>query len=306
MSLMKRPVLLLVAIVSLSMAPIAYAFDEGHGGGGDNGGDHGNGDHGGGNGNGGAGNLPDNQGPLQVGYVVVTPTSTNTSGLVVFETFGEHKGNTTTQAGVLPSGMTMSAMLFVTTNGRLSRNLGVAMANPDPKNNANVTLTLFDETGTALTPQKITVNAGTQTAQFVTQVFSSQSSSLADFTGTLAVVSDIPIAVVGLRFRGDNFSTIPITNLSPAAMPVISAGVGGPSAVILPQFASGGGWAAELVLANSGNAALSVRVDFFNQDGTPMTVNLNDQTLSSFSPLAIPPHGVTVLAARDAEGDDDF
>ncbi len=251
--------------------------------------------------------APNPASPIQVGYVVVTPTSTNTSGLVVFETFGEMKGNTATQAGVLPAAMTTSAMVFVSTNGRLSRDLGVAIANPNPTD-ASVTMALYHSDGTALaTATPFTVKAKMQTAEFVTQVFASQVMQLQDFTGSLTISSSIPVAIVGLRFRGENFSTIPVTNLGPeSTVPVISTGVGGTGAVILPQFAAGGGWASQLILANSGTAPLTVEVDIFNQDGTPLAVTLNGSTQSKFSGLTIPPKGVTVLSKLDADGDDGF
>jgi hypothetical protein len=119
--------------------------------------------------------------------------------------------------------------------------------------------------------------------------------------------------VVGLRFRGRNFSTIPVTNLSSAPVPSITtttgtgtATIGGSNAVLLPQFAANGGWATELVLMNSNSeGSLTVRVDLFKQDGTPLSASLNGTTNSTFMEV-IPPNGVVVLAPRDADGDDDF
>ncbi len=150
--------------------------------------------------------------PVQSGYAVVTPTGANISGLVVFETFGERQGNEMTQAGVLPADMTTMSMLFVSTNGRLSKNLGVAIANPNGTD-AQITLTLNDSAGTTLSTQVLPVAAHAQTARFVTDLFSSQANVPKDLTGTLVIASDIPVAVVGLRFRGVNFSTLPATNL---------------------------------------------------------------------------------------------
>src|SRR5262249_24098436 len=159
-------------------------------------------------------------------------------------------------------------------SGRLSRNLGVAIANPG-STDASATLTLRRDDGTSIGTKTITVKAHNQTAQFVTQLFADQPSVPKDLTGTLYVTSTVPVAIVGLRFRGENFSTIPVTTLSaPTAVPVVSPGVGGTGAVILPHATFGGGWAAEIVLANSGSLALPVRVDLFKQDGTPLVVTL--------------------------------
>ena len=117
-----------------------------------------------------------------------------------------------------------------------------------------------------------------------------------------------PVSVVGLRFRGRNFSTLPITNLSGNAgpLPSIAPGVGGEGAILLPQFAAGGGWATELVLANTTASAMTVRVDLFKSDGTPLSAALNGKTASSFTNLNIPAGGVLILAPRDQDGDDDF
>jgi len=56
----------------------------------------------------------------------------------------------------------------------------------------------------------------------------------------------------------------------------------------------------------SGSTSLTVRVDLFNQDGTPLTASLNGQSASSFKNLTIPSGGVLVLGPRNGNGDDDF
>ncbi len=242
----------------------------------------------------------------QSGYAIVTPTGSNTGGLVVFETYGESHGNAALQAGVLPANMTTNALLFVDTSLGLQRNMGVAIANPGTTA-ANITLTLFKQDGTTVTTQTVTVPPGNQTAQFVTSMFPGNPDLDMGFVGTLQITSDNPVAVVGLRFRGENFSTIPVTDLSPATpVPQVTPEVGGPDAVILPQFATGGGWATEIVLQNSGTAPLTVRVDLFNQTGGALNATLNGQTGSSFTNLTIPPNGVVVLAPGNGEGDDEF
>src|SRR5213594_204348 len=104
----------------------------------------------------------DDKAPIQSGYAVVTPvaattsgtaivlnttkietitglaasTSGTTTGLVVFETFGMRGEGIlgTTQAGVLPPDLTTNAMMFVDSEGRLSKNLGVAIVNPNSTN----------------------------------------------------------------------------------------------------------------------------------------------------------------------------
>jgi hypothetical protein len=51
---------------------------------------------------------------------------------------------------------------------------------------------------------------------------------------------------------------------------------------------------------------LTVRVDLFGTDGTPLTAMLNGQSNSSFLNLVIPAGGVITLAPLDQDGDSDF
>jgi hypothetical protein len=245
------------------------------------------------------------QDPIQVGWAVITPSSVTTSGLVVFETFGFSRAiGDTNQAGVVPSGLTTNAVVFVSSSTRLSRNVGVAVVNPQ-NTSVNVTLTLRRDDGTVVgTPITVPVPSMQQVARFVTEVATGLPP---DFVGTVTLTAPTGVGVVGLRFRGANFSTIPFTNVTPGgAVPTISAGVGGAGAVLLPQFAVGGGWATEIVLINNGTTPITVRVDLFSANGTPLSTTLNNQTGSSFTNLTIPAGGVIVLSPRNNTGDSVF
>ena len=128
-----------------------------------------------------------------------------------------------------------------------------------------------------------------------------------DFDGTLTITSNTPVAIVGLRFRGTKFSTIPITSLSPAVdLPQVTPGAGGSAAVLLPQFAAEGRWASETVVLNNSTVPLTVRIDLFKQDGTPLTTTLNHQSGSSFQNLVVAPGGIIMFSPRNADGDSDF
>jgi hypothetical protein len=264
--------------------------------------------------------------PVQAGYAIVTPvmvttsattggtttsTTTGTSGLVVFETFGlrELLGGAL-QAGVLPPDLTTNALVFVDHEDRLAKNTGVAIVNPN-STSVMVDLTLRKKDGAVIGTTKLTVPADNQIAKLVSELFPSPTAIPGEITGTLAITSDastnLPIAAIGLRFRGLNFSTIPATNLSGSSSPLpIIGSAGGPGAVLLPQFVAGGFWASEVIMVNSSTTAMTVRVDLFKQDGSPLTTTLNGQSGSSFTNISIPAGGVAVLAPRDADGDDDF
>jgi hypothetical protein len=110
-----------------------------------------------------------------------------------------------------------------------------------------------------------------------------------------------------LRFRGEIFSTEPITRLDQAvSLPVLLTGVGGSGALVFPQFAIGAGWATEFVIANLDAVPLRFRIDVFAQDGSPMAVSLNGKTASTFFDLLVFSGGVLTVAPRDANGDTQF
>jgi len=244
---------------------------------------------------------PDNAGKIEVGYAIVTPALNSPAGLVVFETYGEHRMGEMTQAGVLPSDMTQHCLMYVSSSGRLSKNLGVAITNPGGTG-ATVNLILRAEDGTPTAKKDISVSAASQTARFVTELFPEQNLVSRDFTGTLEIISkDIPIAVVGLRFRGRNFSTLPVTNLTfPTQVPANKAGtIGGPGSVILAHVATGGGWATEIVIVNTAATALTVRVDLFDATGKGLTATLNGITGSSFTNIKVPAMGTATLSPKD-------
>ena len=228
-------------------------------------------------------------------------TSPSTGGLVVFETFGLGAGTAATQAGVLPGNMTTQTVLFAAADARLSRNLGLAIVNPGSAP-TNVTLTLRrGGDGTTSSVKTITIGAHQQASQFISELFSDVAEIPVDFDGSLAVTSTTPVATLGLRFRGPVFSTIPI--VSPTAstpVPQVASGVGGATAVILPQFAAGGGWSSEIVISNTTAIPATVRVDLFKQDGTPLTTSLNGQPGSSFTNLIIPPQGILIETNDDS------
>lgn len=251
---------------------------------------------------------------VQVGYAVVTPATTNI-GFTVMETFGLKEGEQTTQAGFPAPDLITSATMFVDVSDRLARNVGVAMVNPG---NAatSVTLILRKSDGTPLASKSITLEPRRQTAQLVTELVPVQSSSggiggppapLAEYTGTLSITSNSPISMLGLRFRDARFSTMPVTNLGTAQpLPILSLGVGGANASLLPQFAANGGWATQIVVSNSGSSSASFRVDLFKQDGTPLTAKMNGTSGSTFAGLIVAAGGALVLAPRDVNGDDRF
>jgi hypothetical protein len=242
---------------------------------------------------------------IQVGYAVVTPSTQTTSGMVVFETLNQTRTQDTLQVGVFPANLTLNALLPIDVSTSLGKALGVAIANPNPAS-ANITMTVRRSDGTQLTATTTSIVGRQQISKLITELFPSASaggfSTLvgipAEFTGTLIINSSSPVSILGLKFRGANYSTVPVTDLSPATtpIPVIIPGVGGLGAVLFPQFVTGGGWGTEFAITNTTATNLTVRLDVFGQSGTPLAVRLNGQTASSFTNLVIPANGLLTIA----------
>src|SRR5207302_682781 len=110
-------------------------------------------------------------GQIKSGYLIVTPDAISDAPTVTF-TYGTiSQGSVQSQAGIIPTMMATDASMFVEIIPSISRNIGVAIANPGGTVNA-VTLTLRDESGFVLgSPGNISVPAHQQVAKFVHELF---------------------------------------------------------------------------------------------------------------------------------------
>jgi hypothetical protein len=248
-------------------------------------------------------------GPIQTGYVVVTPALAAT-GVSVLETFGVRQLDGALQSSVVPPPLVTSALMFINESTRLTKDVGISIVNPN-NSIASVTLTVRRNDGIQLQVRTIQIATRRQFSQFVTEIFAPVSggqSLPAEFTGTVQVDSTVPISVTAIRFRGVNFSAIPLVPLavSPLSLPILTTGVGGNGASLLPVFAVDGRWATEVIIINTNSTPVTVRLDLYNDDGSALTAGLNGQTAASITNVVIPAHGIAVYAPRDRNGDDDF
>jgi len=142
--------------------------------------------------------------PLKSGYAVITPTGG--AGLVVFETFGWRRGGDagTPQAGLLAPDLTTNAVLYVDRKGKISKNLGIAIVNPNASN-TNVSLTVRGSDGKKLGTKTVNVPSHQQLVSFFAELYADQPSVPRDVTGTVAITSagssPLPVSVIGLRLR---------------------------------------------------------------------------------------------------------
>jgi hypothetical protein len=174
-------------------------------------------------------------------------------------------------------------------------------------------VTLEDASGTIVgTPVTVTIGPYKQVARFVSELFPGVIG--AAFVGSVNLQSATSFVPLGLAFTGSAFSTIAL-DATPATSPIpirsLIAGsipdtpkagtIGGAGAVIFPQFADGGGWATEIGLINRGSTTATGRIDLFNSDGSPLTVELNGSVKSTLT-YSIPAGGTFTFAPRDSNG----
>src|SRR5438105_3467980 len=122
---------------------------------------------------------------LSAGAFAQTPGSPG--GLVIFETFESGFATDTTQAGVLAGAMTTQTVFFATGSSRLSRNLGLAIVNPNGTP-ASVTMTLRrGADGTMSSVKTITIGARQQVSKFLSELFADVAELPLDFDGSLSI-----------------------------------------------------------------------------------------------------------------------
>jgi hypothetical protein len=243
--------------------------------------------------------IPDVEtGTIRTGYAIVTP-DTGTPAPVSTLTYGiVHNAIVESQAAILPTPLTTGTSLPVDYVQSIGRNIGVAIANPNG-GAAAITLTLRDEQGASASSVTLTIPAGNQIARFVSELFPADAVGNA-FTGSLSIQSSVAVSIVGLRFSGQEFSTVPITVSGTSNVPQ-QGPVGGANATMFPQFAMSGGWATTVGMVNTASTPISGRLDLFDPSGKPLVVRLNDVTASTFT-YSIPAHGSVTFAPRDAGG----
>ncbi len=205
------------------------------------------------------------QGPLQVGYVVITQTSGALPvGGVIFSMKGS--SGPASQAGVLNAIPGTMAQLFIdVASSPLVRNTGIALANSN-STPANLAFTLIGTDGSRRTG-KLTIVPNGHVAKFISELFPGLPS---EYQGMLTIASDVPVAPLTLRLttnqRGET-----ITSTLPGA----GMGVNLSYPLIIPQIVDGGGYQTQFVLLNPSLTREQIRIDFLNDNGVSVGLPLN-------------------------------
>src|SRR5262249_8328896 len=155
-----------------------------------------------------------------------------------------------------------------------------------------ISISLKKDDGTTAGITTVNIGAYRQVAKFVNELFPDAVAPA--FIGSINLQSDSPFAVLGFPFAGANFSTLGAANtgtLTAVPMRTLTSGsMGGPNAILVPQFAMGGGWATQVALINTSGMAATGHIDVFDTNGQPKAVKFNGDTKSTFT-YSIPAGG---------------
>jgi hypothetical protein len=219
-----------------------------------------------------------NVGSLAQGYAVFTLPA-GVSGYGVFRQSVTGKPD---QEAVVPLSSTADSSNSMTWDDT-TLVTAVAMVNPS-STAATGTITLWDETGNVIGTSPINLPANSKTAATLRSL--PGLSGMVGFRGSAQFsVTTGNIAVLGLRFNGVAFTSIP-ASVDPAA----SAS----GASVLPQFAFGGGWYSALYFTNFTGTQVSFLVNFVSGTGTPLTVpSVGESSVD----VDIPANGTAIIEA---------
>src|SRR5207302_4346324 len=123
----------------------------------------------------------------------------------VFQTFSG--GSLVSEASVLESASAKQGLVYVKTDSGLA-NVGVALANLQTTAN-RVDLRLFDQSGSVLETQEITLPPNGHVARFVTELFP-DSAYDPEFNGSLGLSSGASFSALALRLTSDKIASLPI------------------------------------------------------------------------------------------------
>jgi hypothetical protein len=173
--------------------------------------------------------TPATTGPIQVGFVVVTPQNGGGQGLSVSETFGQRVNGNFFQSSVLPSPLVTLTNVVVNVDLNTGTDTGVAILNPNDAT-ATISLALSNDRGNTISARTINFAGRTQLARFVTELFPGLAEFSQPFTGLLFINSDVPISVMGLAFVGPSFTSLPVATQLNSNGTVVFTGVSTPTA----------------------------------------------------------------------------
>jgi beta-glucosidase len=226
----------------------------------------------------------DGKGPLVRGWARVV-SNAQLSGSGTF-TVLDSNGNILSEVGVGDS--PPASRLMILAEATRDTSTAFAICNPDVAGTAHLVFGLRSLDGSLVTSKTIELKPLAHLAEYVTQTFGGTATR--DFTGVLAVSSDLPVSLVTLRALGDNYTSLPSVP-TPAAGQVAQD-------LIFPRIGDGvfGDFRFQttFLLFNNSSDSRTATLELFNGDGTAMTVTIGSVTASRFT-VTIPALGAARL-----------
>ena len=156
---------------------------------------------------------------------------------------------------------------------------GLAIANLDAANSANIACTARDSSGSVIA-EAITVPALNPLGHWADYQFQ----SLAGLRGSIDCMSNTKISAIGIRALGPNaISSLPILPVSASLTPgVVSQ---------LPHVAAGAGLVTGISVVNTGNQNANFSIAFYDDNGQALPLEFNGSASAAVLSGTLPPHG---------------
>ena len=212
----------------------------------------------------------DGQGPILVGWIEVV-SDVQVSGSGGFTTFSN--GQFQSEVGIGDSVRANKLMVFA--DATEGKGTGVGICNPSATAAANLTYTLKTLNGTVVASKNDVLGAQNQKAAFLTEIFAGL--DLGSFRGVLIIESDLPVAVITLRTRGLNFTSLP-------AVPEVSGS--DEDTLLFARIGDGIfgtlGFQTSIILLNNSDQLVSGTLNIFRDDGEALELTIDGDKKSSF------------------------
>jgi len=190
-----------------------------------------------------------NRGSLTIGYarLQAAPGSTTADGVAIYSY--RSNGVLVSEASVPASRLVQEGRIYAETGS--SVNTGIAIANPNDQS-ATISFYFTDSDGVSFGSGTVTIAANNQIAAFLNEAPYAGTANARSFTFT----SSLPVGAVALRGYVNERAEFLMTTLPVA--PISSSST---DAVVLPQFADGGGWRTQVLLVNPTEEPISGTVE---------------------------------------------
>jgi hypothetical protein len=269
---------------------------------------------------------------IRSGFAVVTLISGNVAGLIATESLMNSTSSGIQETIVPPSPLVPTASMLVPVGPIAENTTAIAIANPSA-GSGGINFILTDSVGAIVLNTSIRLGPFGHFSKYLNEFFRNPPGPFSTPL-LLTVSSEIPIAMLALNFRSEDFASIPLTSLSPpTGVPVLpltpvnsgiqpgfGPGVAAPPTtpvIVSPAvtagnssaqpaaFIGGGGSMTFAEVATGGGWSTEIAIG--NTSSAPQTVRVdffgqNGANTRSLTNIVIPPRGVFLFSTESAGG----